>query len=537
MDLLAVWSMGSPKSQPGMLSTDPGLVHLRGLFPRRLATQVGRAGMQILVRMALATFLAISPTAVCAQPVPLVESITNLIRKQSYEEALKQTDSGLKRTPRDVRLWTLQGLIRSHLLDYAGALKAYQKALSIVPDYRAALKGEAELVYSHSTVEAIPVLKRIVKVDPTDSVAYEMLAIAEAKQGDCESAIDHFKSAGQSIDEHSDSLSAYGYCLAREQSPEASIPVLERLIAVLPNESYPKFNLALVNFKCRKYDEALKILEPLLSTKPGDAETFSLASEIYEAKGDTPHAVPLLRQAIILEPLNPDHYIRFAGLCLDHDSIKVGIEIVDMGIQRFPKNSRLYIARGILNAQLADLDKAEADFRSAEMFDAGTSLVRYAADTLEIQKGNGSLSLDSVREQIKSNPESPQLRFILAQLLMNEIANDQGQYVDEAKAAAKTAIDLKPDFLAARDLLANIYLMTGKYDLAAAQCREVLKYNPISKNATFHLLIALRREGIENHREEIQTLTRRLQDLQTEEMRYEKERKLYRIATVNPSPN
>jgi tetratricopeptide (TPR) repeat protein len=504
--------------------------------PRHIPTRYWSARTHLLLKMTLTIVIAAAHLAARGQSAASVESIMTLIRSQSYEQALRETESVLKKSPRDFRLWTLQGLIRSYQSDYAGSLKSYQTALKIAPNYQAALKGEAELVYAHNLVESVPILEKIIKLDHSDSIAHEMLAIAKAKQGDCATAIVHFANAGKSLEQHSASLSAYGYCLAREKSPEAALPILERLVTVVPDASYAKFDLALVYFECRNYDAALKVLDPLLSENPGDAETFSLASEVYEAKGDTPHAVPLLRQAIVLDPLNPDNFVRFAGLCLDHDSTKAGIEMLDVGIMRIPNNPRLHVARGILYAQLANFDKAEADFKAAEILDSDASLVTYAADTLKIQKGAGSLSIESVRKQITSNPQSPQLRFVLAQLLTNDGANNTANSITEAKASAEAAIALKPDFVVARDLLANIYLMSGQYDLAATQSRTVLKYNPDSKSATYHLLIALRHQSVEANRTEIQALTKRLQELQTKEMRYEKERKLYRIATSNTVP-
>ena len=106
------------------------------------------------------------------------------------------------------------------------------------------------------------------------------------------------------------------------KQPAKAISVFEQLVLLLPKQNYPKYDLAVLLLETKQNEAALKILEPLLVADQSDPDLLSLASEAYEANGETPKAVSLLREAIVLNPKNSNYYVSFAALCLDHQSFQ-----------------------------------------------------------------------------------------------------------------------------------------------------------------------------------------------------------------------
>jgi tetratricopeptide (TPR) repeat protein len=471
-----------------------------------------------------------------------VAAVQSLIRAKNYDEALRMAKAGLEETPQDFRLWTLEGIVYSIEGQKQEALTAFDRALGLSPTYAAALKGEVQLLYPTKDARAIPLLKRIVSVDPNDGTAHEMLANLEENGRDCEGAVEEFRRSAEVIARHPASLEAYANCLVQRKQPDAAVPVLESLIALLPEQVYPKYDLAVVLVGEKQYDAAIKVLAPVLSGEQADPDLLSVASEAYEGAGDTPKAVALLRQAIVLRPADANLYSSFAALCLNHDSFQVGIDMVDAGIQRVPGSSALYISRGLLYAQLANYDKAEADFNTAEHLDAGQSLSSYARDLAEMQKGqsdkeHSAKAIEEVRVQLRAHPESALLHCLLAKLLTDEGAEAQSEVSQEAVGAALEAVRLKPDLVDARDLLANLYLRAGKYDLAIEQCRAALQYAPTDQGAMYHLVMALRHSKEPGHAEEIAALVKRLSALQQASMQEDTSRKKFRLVEQGSGPS
>jgi tetratricopeptide (TPR) repeat protein len=374
------------------------------------------------------------------------------------------------------------------------------------------------------------------QADPKDQTAHEMLATLEGRSENCQAAIAHFLLSAQVIANHADSLEVYGFCLERTKQPQKAIPVFQQLAALLPESSYPKYDLAVLLLETKQPDASLKILEPLLAADQSDPDLLSLASEAYEAAGDTPKAVALLRQAIVLNPDNAGNYNAFAALCLDHESFQVGIDMIDAGMQRIHDNPSLYISRGLLHAQLAQYDEAEADFHAAERLDSAQSLSSYALDLAELEKNHPDKALSEVRAQLKAHPDSPLHHYLLAKLLEKAGATESGKPPAEAISSALTAVKLKPDFVEARNLLASLYLNSAQYRLAIEQCQRALQYAPDDQTAMYHYILALRKSGRGEDRDKIQELVKRLSESQQTSRQQATDRKRFKLVEQPPAP-
>lgn len=67
--------------------------------------------------------------------------------------------------------------------------------------------------------------------------------------------------------------------------------------------------------------DALATLQPMLDSSNADANVMDLAASAYEADGNTPEAVRILRQAILSVPHNVNLYVDFTNLSIDHQSL------------------------------------------------------------------------------------------------------------------------------------------------------------------------------------------------------------------------
>jgi tetratricopeptide (TPR) repeat protein len=470
------------------------------------------------------------------EPVATIQSIQSLIRSQHYDEAKTAITSALQRTPNDPRLFTLQGILYSIQKQRDNAIASFDRALTLAPNEPAALRGKAQLLYSTQDGRALPLLLHIVQIDPDDQTAHEMLAVLQQGQGDCAAAIDNFRLSGDLIHTHPASLESYASCLFDTSQFNESIPVLQQLASLLPGRTYPRYDLAVVLVRARQYDAALKLLDPLLETDASDPEVVSLASDAYERTGDTTKAVSLARQAIVLDPANPAYYTAFAQLCLTHESYDIGIKMLDAGIARIPNDASLYLARGLLSAQISQIDQAEADFKRAEALDSGQSLSAYATDLAELESNHEDVALDNIRTQLKAHPDSPLLHYILAKILDMRGESGDAQLTTEALASARDAVRLKPEMVEAHDLLAGIYARTGQNEKAIEECRLSLKYQNDDQTAMYHLLIALRHDPAGNHQDEVESLVARISELKKSSRNEETQRKKFKIVEQSPAP-
>jgi tetratricopeptide (TPR) repeat protein len=441
-----------------------------------------------------------------------VASIQSAIRSQHYDEALSIADSALKTNPRDFRVWTLQGIALSLKGETSAALGAFQNAIALSPDYPPALQGEAQILYQTGDERAIGVLQKISKANPGDQTAHEMLAVVQAKHENCSAALSQFQLIDRTVEFRPESLEWYGYCLMRGKQFAEAATMFERLVKLLPEKPYARYDLALMQTLSNRNGDAIQTLQPLLAAQTVDPDVLSLASQAYEALGDTPNAVSNLRRAILLQPDNADLYVQFGGLCLSHDSFEVGLDMINAGIKRIPNNASLYIVRGLLYGQLADYDKADRDFETAEQLNPAEVTGSYALALTKIQAGHAQEALAEIQKRLIDHPHDASLHYVLAKILVEQGAKVGSAPFRQAMESALLAVRLKPDLTAARDLLASMYLKSGQNTLAIEQCRRALQTDPANQSALYHLIMASHNSG---QKADINALEQRLLLLQS----------------------
>ncbi len=285
-----------------------------------------------------------------------------------------------------------------------------------------------------------------------------------------------------------------------------------------------------------KSQDALTTLKPLLDAKDVDASTLELASKAFEDVGDTPQAVSTLRQALLSDPRNVSLYLDFANISFAHQSFQVGIDVITEGLVLQPNADDLYVARGVLYVQLAQYDKAEADFEKAYELNPNQSLSTAAQGLAAVQTNDLDNALASIQTKLHRKPNDPLLLYLQADVLSQKGADPGSPEFQLAVRSARKAVTLQPTLAAARTVLAKLYMQTGQYQEAIEQCRKALINDPKDQTAVYRLIQALRKTG---QQREIPELLQRLAQLREQATKEEQERYRYKIFEddpANPAP-
>jgi tetratricopeptide (TPR) repeat protein len=456
-----------------------------------------------------------------------IGAIQSALRAGNNEQALTLVHAQLQAWPKDVRLWSLEGIALTHLGRNREALTAYDKALAISPDYLAALEGAAELEYKAGSNRAVPLLQRILKVRPDEPTTHAMLAALAYKKHDCPTAVEHFQKSGPVLSSQPTALEEYGACLMELQKLDQALPVFEQILTLQPNDPHARYNLAVVQLTAQHSADAVNTLQPLLDQSAPDPDVLDLASTAYEDTGDTPRAVSLLRQAIVANPQNVKYYVDFAALSFKHESFQVGVEMIDAGLARLPKAAPLYIARGILYIQMGQFEKGQSDFEAANKLDPGQASAAVAEGLAQMQASNLDQALKTVVAELKAHPDDAFLHYLKAEIISQGGPAVGTPEFNEAVKAASRAVQLQPDFPLARNVLGNLYLQSGQNDRAVEQCRAVLRENPNDQIAVYHLLLALRKTN--DPKGEVPGLVKRLAELRAQSQQQEASTNRYKL--------
>jgi tetratricopeptide (TPR) repeat protein len=485
----------------------------------------GDAGVLKLGRLTMwVCFLFAVSVAMGQDAVP---GIVKAMKSGQFDQVIALCHAAQKISPSDPRLWTLEGIAQTHLQQFEQALLAFDRALKLDPRSLPALEGAAELEYKQGNRRAIPLLERILAIRPDDPTTHAMLAVMQYKDKECARAVENFEQAAAATSNQPLALTQYGFCLTELNRFEESVPVFEQVIRLRPGAPNGRYNLALAQWKANHPTDALATLQPLLESGNPDADLLRLAAEMNDSAGNIPEAVELYRKAIQADPRNPQSYLGFAALSLNHEAFQAGIDMIDFGLTQIPQAAPLYLARGILFGALSKFDQATADFQHADQLDPHLAFSSAAQGVLHTQQRNLGAAVASFRAEAKRHPNDALAQYLLAEALAEQgNPKDSAAYKEEI-AAANQALRLNPQLTAAHDLLSTVYLHNRQANLAIEQSRAALRTDPNDQAAVYHLILALRET---DQKDQIPSLIKRLGELRRLDQAAASQKKRYQLA-------
>jgi cytochrome c-type biogenesis protein CcmH/NrfG len=81
----------------------------------------------------------------------------------------------IEKSPKDLKLWTLQGVALSDLHNESAAIASFPQAQKLSPRFLPAVEGEAQLEFKTHNPAARSTLGRVLAIQPENSVAHGML--------------------------------------------------------------------------------------------------------------------------------------------------------------------------------------------------------------------------------------------------------------------------------------------------------------------------------------------------------------------------
>jgi tetratricopeptide (TPR) repeat protein len=441
-----------------------------------------------------------------------------LLRNGQYETAEKVTERLLATAPQDCRLLSLRGLALNGMQQVTAAKQSFEKALRSCPADLLALEGAAQIAYAQKESDATTLLQRILAQRPDDVTTHAMLASVYRSHREYRAALPHFEASRPMFASHPQLQEGYAFCLATTGDDTRAAENYQALLDSHPNDSV-RYNLSLVQWKLHNPEAALQTLQPLL-TGGGAVAPLELGSAIAEDAGQTPEAVQLLRRAILRQPGNADNYLRFAQLSFAHSSYQVGIDMLDAGLTQLPDVGRLYLARGVLEAQLSQFDRAIADFEKAHRLEPHLSLATDAIGITQSQQHQSAASLRIFQQQAQLHSSDSLLQYLYAEALSE--ATPQNGALPRAIAAAERSVKIEPGYQPAHDLLALLYLRAGQPERAAKEAELARKIDPADETALYQEIMARRQLSQTAEVQELVQQLAKLQKANTDQQRQHK---------------
>jgi predicted Zn-dependent protease len=239
------------------------------------------------------------------------------------------------------------------------------------------------------------------------------------------------------------------------------------------------FWLANLDYKDKKYDEALALLENIFSRDAEYIDGRNLESDVLLAKGDTKKALEVLERLDQTYPNVPLIKYKLARAYLANNNANQAKLALDQAVSVDPNYDDAVLLLGQLNLNtghpeamiepLSRLLRKRPDLTNAAMLLAGAYGLLDRFDD----------AAAALKNQAQLTPNDPQPQIALGVTLRRAKRND------EARQAFEKAAQLEPNNLFLIDQLVELDLLEKRFDAARQRIRRQFEKTPDSAAAHF----------------------------------------------------
>lgn len=416
------------------------------------------------------------------------------------------------------------------------ANEAIQAVLKVAPDHLPSVLAQANISYGLGNFElSLKYAQKALAKLPSHPLATRILAGSQLKTGDGKAAMDTLAPLLKSGGDDAELLSLAAEIYFENNDFNKAMDYLDRAVVLDPNNPALKTRRALSHLQQGGDREALTDLEKAASqsTKPNSADFALVTLHLQNKQFDTAlQAIAAFEKKLPNNPIT--HNLRAAALLGKQDKAGARKELENaltiqptfvpaaMGLARLDlQDKNLQAARkrfeSILSndqsnlqallalADLAKMEKKESEQLGwlekavkahPESITSSEYLVRY-----HLTKGDKTKALEIARQAVNVNPENPQALALLGRVQVSTGASEESvrsfntlveknqnsprahfqlalaQLNDKqpgpARASLARALQLKPDFVPAQDVLIRLELSEKNFEAALKLARQM----------------------------------------------------------------
>jgi putative PEP-CTERM system TPR-repeat lipoprotein len=367
--------------------------------------------------------------------------VATYTKSKKVQDAIETLQPALKQASEDANLLTLAGDVYMEAGQFTRATQYFDKAVSIENSTSNQLAATASRLASGEIDRVIADLEKVLTLDPSQTRAGIMLAMAQMRRGDFDKALEVVNRLEKESPRNPIIRNLKGSAYAGKKDFAKARRAFEEALAMQSIYFPAAANLAQLDVRDKNYSDARNRYYAVLDRDGSNVEAMLALAELFTGMPDkADESVQWAQRAFQLQPRDP----------------RIALAV-----------AKYYLAAGNRPRTLETVRQAttlgQFDFRILE-----------EAARLQLEAGGTTDALDTYLKIAKVNPKSPDVQFRLAQM----------QYLNGSSAIAKQtlmkALELKPDMQEAQILLARLEATVGNRDGALKMLEKIKKPAPNS---------------------------------------------------------
>ncbi len=265
---------------------------------------------------------------------------------------------------------------------------------------------------------------------------------------------------------------------------------LEEIVQELPAAPEPLYQLARLNLRERRYEEAEAQFRRLYERTPRDFRGLLGIADVQFARGRAEAAVQLVSEAVNKQPDNVGLRMALADLYGRLRRFDAAASELNAVLGQRPEDPRVHRALGEAHLRGGKLEEAERHLRRAvELMPEDATGYMFLGMLAETRKQNLE-AITSYEKVLEINPDHAIALNNLAYLLAENTSQ-----LDRALTLAQRARGLFPNDPNIADTLAWIYIKKNLAESAILILEDLVRKHPSHVTWRYHLAMALTAKG------------------------------------------
>ena len=266
-----------------------------------------------------------------------IDHLVNLYNQGQFSSVVEQAQALTEEYPNTFIVWNILGASMAQMEMIDDAIEAYNKSISLKPDYAEAYNNMGNALKDQSKLdEAIKVYKKALSLKPDYADAYSNMGATLQDQGKLDEAIEAYNKCISIRPDYADAYYNMGVALKDQGKLEEAITAYNKALLLKPDyaEAYSNMGNALKDQD--KFDQAIVAYNKALSIKPDYAEAYGNMGITFQEQGKHEQAIEACYKSISLKPDDAVAYSNMGVALKDQDKLDEAIEACKKSISLKP---------------------------------------------------------------------------------------------------------------------------------------------------------------------------------------------------------
>ncbi len=344
----------------------------------------------------------------------------NLIYSEKYRDALTYLKKAIERDPDFVQAYVEIGFCNDKLGYNQAAIRAYQDALKIKPDYASALNGLAlAFIKIKRYQDGGEVLKRLTVLRPNYYEAHYNLGVINDKINRLEDAIAAYQQAVRIKPDYFEAYNGLGITYTKLGRYREAIESFHRALTIKPGIPEVYYGLGLAYIKVGSYDDAIEAFDKIRDIKDMRFDVYNGLGIAYTNLNRHQEAIESFKNAIKLKPDRAELYfnlgLNYGGL----GQYAKEIEAYEKAIAINPSFTDAYFNLAITYNRLGRYQEAIESFKQVIRLSPGMAEAYYGLGVVYLKLEKTDEALVAFKKTVQLNPNHINGHFNLGIIYFN----------------------------------------------------------------------------------------------------------------------